>query len=82
MAQKEKWQIFVAGYGQFSFEGTEVEAEDMRAHKARWERGIGRKWRDDGSDLAKMEQQVASAFANGEGVPQSMLAKIRQLKAA
>lgn len=37
------WVISVAGYGSFLFEGSEKEAEEMRAHKARWERGIGRK---------------------------------------
>lgn len=37
------WAILVAGYGAFLIEGTEQEAEEMRAHKARWERGIGRK---------------------------------------
>ena len=37
------WVISVAGYGSFLFEGNEKEAEEMRAHKARWERGIGRK---------------------------------------
>jgi hypothetical protein len=38
-----KWTIIVGGYGAFLFDGTEQEAEEMRAHKARWERGIGRK---------------------------------------
>lgn len=37
------WVISVAGYGSFLFEGSEKEAEEMRAHKSRWERGIGRK---------------------------------------
>ena len=37
------WVISVAGYGSFLFDGSEKEAEEMRAHKARWERGIGRK---------------------------------------
>lgn len=39
-----KWWIYVHGYGAFEFEGSEVEAEEMRVHKARWERGIARKW--------------------------------------
>lgn len=38
-----QWVILVGGYGAFLFEGTETEAEDMRRHKARWERGIGKK---------------------------------------
>lgn len=73
----EKWQIFVAGYGQFDFEGTEAEAEEMRAHKSRWERGVGTKWRDDGSPLAKLEQERASLWASGKGVPQSLMKRIR-----
>jgi hypothetical protein len=36
----EKWIIYVPGYGSFDFEGTEAMAD-----KARWEQGIGRKWR-------------------------------------
>lgn len=40
----DNWIILVgAGYGAFLFQGTEQEAEDMRSHKARWERGIGKK---------------------------------------
>lgn len=38
---KPKWVIMVGGYGAFLYEGTETEAEDMRRHKANWERGIG-----------------------------------------
>lgn len=40
---QKTWVISVAGYGTFFFEGSEKEAEEMRAHKARWERGVGRK---------------------------------------
>lgn len=36
------WVIHVAGYGTFMFEGTHAQAEEMRAHKANWERGIGK----------------------------------------
>lgn len=40
----DKWVILIgAGYGAFLFDGNEVEAEEMRVHKARWERGIGKK---------------------------------------
>lgn len=38
------WIIWVAGYGPFEFEGTEAEAEEMRAHKANWEQGIAKKF--------------------------------------
>ena len=37
------WIIDVHGYGEFAFHGTEAEAEEMRAHKTRWEGGIGEK---------------------------------------
>ena len=36
------WVILVHGYGPFIFEGTEREAEEMRAHKSRWEGGIAK----------------------------------------
>lgn len=41
--QPTKWVILVAGYGGFLFEGTEIEAEEMRVHKAQWEHGIAKK---------------------------------------
>jgi len=37
------WTISVHGYGEFGFVGTELEAEDMRIHKSRWEQGAGKK---------------------------------------
>ncbi len=37
------WVIQVGGYGSFLFEGNEQEAEEMRAHKSRWERAPARK---------------------------------------
>ena len=41
------WIITVGGYGSFAFKGTEKEAEEMRAHKAEWEGGSGRKRKAD-----------------------------------
>jgi len=41
--KSNKWIIYVGNYGSFLFEGTELEAEEMRQHKAVWEGGIGRK---------------------------------------
>lgn len=41
--QRQWWIIDVVGYGDFSFYGTEEEAEDTRGHKAEWEGGIGKK---------------------------------------
>lgn len=40
---KPTWVISIGGYGSFLFKGSESEAEEIRAHKARWERGVGRK---------------------------------------
>ena len=39
----ERWLIYISGYGTFFFDGTRKEAEEMRAHKANWEGGLGRK---------------------------------------
>ena len=48
-----KWVILVSGYGAFFFDGTPEDAEKMRAHKANWEGGIGKKRR------ATMEEILA-----------------------
>lgn len=38
---KPHWVILVAGgYGAFMFQGTEAQAEEMRAHKSAWEGAI------------------------------------------
>ena len=39
--QAKHWVILVSGYGCFLFAGTRAKAEEMRAHKANWEGGIG-----------------------------------------
>lgn len=36
-AHSDRWVINMPSYGSFLFQGTRVEAEEMRAHKARWE---------------------------------------------
>lgn len=41
----EYWDISVSGYGSFIFYGTELEAEELRRHKAAWERGRATKKR-------------------------------------
>lgn len=43
MSEIKHWLISVAGYGEWIYVGTEAEAEEMRAHKANWEGGIGKK---------------------------------------
>lgn len=40
---KETWVISVGGYGSFLFNGSEVEAEEFRKHKANWEKAAARK---------------------------------------
>ena len=43
-ARAKCWGIIsVGGYGSFAYRGTEAQAENMRAHKANWEQGCGRK---------------------------------------
>lgn len=58
------WVITVGGYGAFLFEGTEAQAEEMRAHKARWERGIGKKRPADEAEIASGQ---ASSCLNHPG---------------
>ena len=50
------WRISVTGYGDFLYVGTEEEAEDMRAHKARWEGGIAKKVRLNPAGPAHLKQ--------------------------
>ncbi len=37
------WRITVRGYGAFLWVGTDSDVEKMRAHKAKWEGGVGHK---------------------------------------
>lgn len=70
----EAWIIWVSGYGQFDFVGTEADAEEMRRHKASWERGNGQKWRADLSTEAdRLTAEIAALWASGEGVPMTVL---------
>jgi hypothetical protein len=59
--RKEKWKIRVSGYGTFDFEGTEDEAEEMRAHKARWEQGFAMKWRTENQTPKDIETETRAA---------------------
>ena len=45
MKRLSVWAISIGGHGSFDFVATESEAEEMRAHKADWERGPGKKFR-------------------------------------
>lgn len=79
-----EWYIWVSGYGGFSFTGTEIEAEDMRKHKANWERGSGWKYRTGAwaTEADKVTEQIVDEFEQGEGVPQSLMSKRYQLMKA
>lgn len=77
-----RWKIRVHGYGTFDFEGTEAEAEEMRKHKASWERGASMKWR---ANLAyesdKISAEIASLFDRGKGVPYRLFSKLKRAAA-
>ena len=80
---KIKWRIWVSGYGEFDFEGTEAEAEDMRAHKASWEGGQGRKWRADLSrESDRLTSEIVGLWDAGKGAPQSLMSRLRKAKDA
>lgn len=50
------WVIYVGGgYGPFLFDGTEAEAEEMRRHKANWERAVAAKRPADAAEVATGE---------------------------
>lgn len=78
---KEKWKIWVSGYGEFDFEGSEDEAEEMRVHKSNWERGRGEKYRANKSTpLDKVTAEIVALWSSGKGVPQSLMSKRRRLR--
>lgn len=79
-AEQTIWMIRITGYGTFEFAGTEAEAEDMRAHKANWERGSGMMWRkDQARESDRIGAQIAALFEAGKGVSTELL---RSRKAA
>jgi hypothetical protein len=50
------WRISVGGgYGEFFYVGTEQEAEEMRAHKARWEAAVARKEKVSGPRIVRVQ---------------------------
>lgn len=80
---KEKWNIWVNGYGQFEFEGTEAEAESRRIAKGQHEGGVSRKWRvNNQRESDKLTARIIALWENGEGVPQSLLGLLRTAKEA
>jgi hypothetical protein len=59
------WVIYVGGgYGAFLFEGSEQEAEEMRVHKARWERAVAAKRP---ADLKEINSNQPSLCWNHKG---------------
>lgn len=80
---KTVWRIRVSGYGTFDFNGTEDEAEEMRKHKANWERGHAIKWRKDlAHDCDKAAAEIASRFDQHKGVSRTLLKRYRAGRAA
>lgn len=75
----EKWKIWIGGgYGLFDFEGTEAEAEKMRAHKAAWERARGMKYRvENQTDVDRITQEIVALWDDDKGVPQSLFTKLK-----
>lgn len=77
----EDWTIWVSGYGSFSFEGTEQEAEKMRVHKGRWENGNSMKYRTDlSTELDKVTSEIVKKWSFGHGVSRELLMKRVKLK--
>lgn len=62
-----KWLISVTGYGAFLFHGTEEEAEEMRAHKADWEGGVGKKRKASAADIKKHGPSVVLGDSQADG---------------
>lgn len=76
--QSDTWMIRVSGYGTFEFVGTEAEAEEMRAHKARWEHASGQKWRiTNPTEADKVRAEMAALWEAGQGVPVSVQKRLR-----
>ncbi len=77
----DKWKIRVSGYGTFDFEGTEEQAEEMRCHKANYERGTAIKWRETNqTPVDDIYCQMADLWDRGEGVPADMMDALRAAK--
>ena len=78
---KHAWKIRVQGYGTFDFYGTEVEAEEMRVHKARWERGSSLKWKTDPTNpVDRLTAEIASDLDEGKGIHRDKLLLLNKLK--
>jgi hypothetical protein len=77
----EIWVIWVRGYGRFDFDGSEAEAEEMRAHKAKWERAVAHKYRKSlRLESDRITSQIVDKFSNGEGVAASLFNKLKEAK--
>jgi hypothetical protein len=79
----EKWKIRVNHYGTFDFDGTEEEAEATRINKARWEGGIGMKWRADlSTEVDRLAAEIAGLLDEGNGVPGELFSRWCALRKA
>ena len=75
--------IRVSGYGTFEFEGTEIEAEEMRLHKQQWEKGKALKWRKSlTTKLDKVTSDIADHADSGFGIPAELFFEYSTLKGA
>jgi hypothetical protein len=80
---KAAWHIWVYGYGVFAFEGTEAEAEDMRARKAHNEEVNSLKWRDDLShESDRITTKIADLWEADAGVPIDLLRRLKKAREA
>lgn len=76
---RDKWLIRIQGYGTFDFDGTEAEAEEMRRHKANWERGNGMKWCVSApNEVDRITAEIAALWDSGRGAPQRLFTKRRK----
>lgn len=79
--ETRKWRIRISGYGTYTFEGTETEAEVERKRKAAWEGGMSAKWPAHPETPVEKMQEVREWFFETQGsCPMWVVRKIGQLK--
>lgn len=69
MSDKYEWKIRIPGYGTFTFNGTEVEADAAMRAKAGWEGATGIMYRVDlPNEYHRLTKQIVDLWDAGEGV--------------
>ena len=82
--QRQWWIIYITDYGDFSFYGTEKEADETRIHKADWEGGLGSMrpadttGAEDGEKIAASIKQFRWEHENGVELEANELEAIRE----